>query len=258
MTPVLFVSHGAPTALFDRGDYAQHLREFGASVAPRAIVIISAHWISGRRLLISSAEHPETIHDFSGFGDELKRFLYPAPGDPKLAVTLATHLTAAGFAPHFLSRGLDHGAWVPLHHLYSAADVPVVSVSLPETFTVAEWRKFGAALRPLRKDGVLFIGSGGMVHNLGAINYHASGAPPKWATEFEAEALKRVTKSDLEGLMALVATPLGHQAHPTDDHFLPLVVAGSLADRDATPGVVHAGFTFENLSMLTLAWRGGD
>ncbi|MGZ3407718.1 MAG: DODA-type extradiol aromatic ring-opening family dioxygenase, partial [Polyangia bacterium] len=190
MTPVLFVSHGAPTvALETEAPFAAALRGFGEHVRPAAIAIVSAHWqTNAPQVRVTGAARPPLIYDFGGFPDEMYRLQYPAPGAPELAREIVDALASAHAidgAPKWEAvvdetRGWDHGAWVPLKLAYPAAEIPVVQISLP-TASPAALLAMGRALAPLRANEVLVIGSGTVVHNLRAI-----GQEGAWARTFDA------------------------------------------------------------------------
>ncbi|MBA3684725.1 MAG: dioxygenase [Planctomycetes bacterium] len=254
--PTLFISHGAPTLAIDDGPTARFLRELGTMLPrPRAILCASAHWATSAPQA-SDAIDPETIHDFSGFGGVLDEFTYPAPGDPVLAQRAVDLLRAAGFAgAATAARGFDHGAWVPLSLMYPDAEVAVVQVSLQPRLGPAHHLALGRALRPLRDEGVLVIGSGSASHNLGELA-GGSAQPPGWMTAFDdwlTAAVGEGREADLIAYRALA--PHAERNHPSDEHLLPLFVA--MGAGDGGPGrLVHAAVTFGVLSMACFAFAG--
>jgi 4,5-DOPA dioxygenase extradiol len=259
--PVLFVSHGAPTAALDAGPYAAALRRFGdgltGAARPSAIVVVSAHWQVRGAVGVTGAARPETIHDFSGFPETLYRLRYPAPGDPRLAARIAAHLSSAGVpASVSASRGLDHGAWVPLLLALPDASIPVVQVALPAVPPEA-LLGFGEALRPLRDEGVLLVASGGLVHNLGAIDFaHPDAAPAEWALEFERWAWERAALQEREPLARWQRlAPNAARAHPYTDHFDPLLVAVGAAWPGERAEPLYDAFAYSTLSLRTFAYR---
>jgi 4,5-DOPA dioxygenase extradiol len=256
--PVLFVSHGAPTEALEVDGWTEALRRFGREVArPEAIVSVSAHWVTRRTIGVTAARAPETIHDFYGFPAPLYRIAYPAPGDPALADRIVGRLNRAGFdAAADVARGRDHGTWSPLLHLWPLAEIPVVQVALPAALP-ADLARLGAALAPLRDEGVLLLASGGAVHNLGEIDFgDKDGKARGWAAEFDAWVGARVAALDLPALVRWRAeAPHADRAHPTTEHFDPLLVAvGARLPGDA-PAVVHEGFAYGTLSMRSFALR---
>ena len=257
--PVLFVSHGAPTVALEHGGLELALRDFAASVGrPRGILVVSAHWTARRALGITSAPHHRLIYDFGGFPEELYRLEWPAPGAPDLAARAAALLDAAAFhAGLDPLRGLDHGAWIPLRLAWPAADVPVVQVALPAT-DPDDLLRLGAALRPLRDEGILLVASGGIVHNLARVRFGDAGEPDPWAVRFDAWVRDRVAALDVAGLARWQDdAPEGFLAQPTPEHLDPLFVAlGARADDDR-PDMIHEGIVHGNLSMRSFALRPG-
>jgi 4,5-DOPA dioxygenase extradiol len=259
--PVLFVSHGAPTAALDRGPYAAALRRFGDGLSgaarPAAIAVVSAHWQHRGAVGITAAARPETIHDFLGFPEALYRLTYDAPGEPRLAARIASHLSGAGVpAVVSLTRGRDHGAWVPLRLALPDATVPVVQVSLPAVPPEA-LLAFGEALRPLRDEGVLLVASGGMVHNLGAIDFQNPGGPAApWAVAFDRWAWERAALQDREALARWRAlAPEPARAHPSTDHFDPLLVAVGAAWPGERAESIHDAIAYGSLSLRSFTYR---
>ena len=163
--PVLFVGHGSPMNAIEDNRWSRGFRSLGALLPrPRAIMSVSAHWYVEGTFTTASA-HPETIHDFGGFPEALYRIQYPAPGDPALALRAAS-LAGAGRATTTEGWGLDHGTWSVLLHLWPAADVPVVQLSIDGRLPPDRHLAIGRALAPLRDEGVLILGSGNVTHNL--------------------------------------------------------------------------------------------
>ncbi len=181
--PTLFVSHGAPNLVLQDLPVRAFLKQLASfAPRPRAILVVSAHWLTDEPTLDVSPR-PETIHDFYGFEPELYDMRYDVPGAPQLAEEIAETLLAAGFAPCTEMRGLDHGAWIPLVLAWPDARVPVTQLSLQPRRDAEHHYRLGLALSALRDDGVLVIGSGGATHNLGALG---SGTQlPDWAARFD-------------------------------------------------------------------------
>ncbi len=218
MLPSLFISHGSPMLALTPGPAHDFLRQLGRTLSPKAIVVVSAHWAS-ERLRVSASARPETIHDFGGFPRALFECQYPAPGEPELALRLARQLNAAP-----VERGLDHGAWVPLSLMFPAADVPVVSLSLPVTWSNQALVELGEKLAVLRAEGVLVIGSGSLTHNLAEMQ--AAGTPmPTWVGEFTDWIHGKLTTGERDALLEWETAPKARRNHPTPEHFQPLLVA---------------------------------
>ena len=251
--PSLFVSHGSPTFAVEPGQAGPLLAQLGREMLrPEAVLVLSPHWIT-RGLRVATTAAPETIHDFGGFPEELYRIQYPAPGNTALAMRALELLNAEGWqATPDGEHGLDHGAWVPVRHLFPDADVPVFQVSMPHTLDGAGAVKLGRALAPLAAEGVLIVGSGSITHNLRELRWNAAeGAEgPNYATEF-VEWARNAVKTHDENALAnyLSAAPHARRAHPTPDHYLPLPFAFGAADGNAPVRVIDGGMTFGVLAM---------
>lgn len=247
--PTLFLSHGAPDLVLSDHVAVDAMRQIvNTYEIPRAIVVISAHWISRDKVAVSSSATPETIHDFGNFGAELYQLRYPAPGDPQLAAQIVDLLKSAGLqATTDAQRGLDHGAWMPLLLMYPQADIPVVQISLPGVNPDACLR-LGQAIAELRNEGILVIGSGGTVHNLRLL--HHNNQPEAWAESFADWLIQAVEGNRIDLLLdAEEQHPLFRKAHPTTDHFVPLLVAWGAADPTRPGKRFHHSFTYGNLGM---------
>jgi 4,5-DOPA dioxygenase extradiol len=248
--PSFFVSHGAPTLALDPGETGAFWRRLAAELPrPEAVLCVSAHWTSAEPA-VSGAARNETIHDFSGFPAPLYRIAYPAPGAPALAERVAGLVAAAGFAATIdRARGLDHGAWVPLREMYPAADVPVLQLSVQPERDAAWHLRLGAALAPLRDEGVLVLASGGAVHNLRTIA-RDGGPTPAWAQAFDDWLAAALAAGDAAALLDWQnKAPQARQAQPTAEHFMPLFVALGAAGAGAHGARLHSGFTLGSLSM---------
>lgn len=248
----MFVSHGSPTLALEPGETGVALRRLGMQLPrPSAMLVISAHWITPVPT-VSRAAQPETIHDFSGFPAELYQLRYPAPGAPETAQAAALALQKAGIASQLDERyGLDHGAWVPLRLMYPAADIAVAQLSLQPDRDPAWHFRLGRALRPLREQGVLIIGSGSITHNLRAVFNHPQGAlAPAWVTEFCDWIAAHIDAGDIDALTDYRArAPHAVQNHPTDEHLLPLFVALGAADEVSSARHLNHVMTFGLLAM---------
>ena len=258
-TPVLFISHGAPTFALEPGRLGARLTALGKELSGvKAVLVVSPHWqTDGLRVMANNS--PATLHDFGGFPRPLYDLQYPASGHLEFAVKASRLLHGAGFGVSLDDeRGLDHGAWVPLMHLLPAADIPVFQVSLPHTLDAAGALRLGRALAPLRQDGVLIIGSGSMTHNLD--EFRASGTgEAAYAREFASwvrQAVLADAKDQLVDYRRLA--PHAERAHPTEEHFLPLLVAMGAGDGETTVQVIEGGITYGMLSMESYAWGLAD
>jgi 4,5-DOPA dioxygenase extradiol len=248
--PALFVSHGAPTFALDPGLLGPKLKQLGERLPDlAALAVVSAHWQTDAVRVMQTAA-PETLHDFGGFPEALYRLRYPAPGAPSHASDTVALLKAAGIEASLDDRrGLDHGAWVPLLYLLPKAQVPVYQVSMPFDLDARGALRLGKALKSLRQRGVLVMGSGSLTHNLGEIGLSDPNAT-RYAAEFTAWIRAHIEKRDLQALAEYRRrAPHAERAHPTEEHFLPLLVAlGASGDGDAVT-VLDGGMTYGVLSM---------
>lgn len=222
--PTVFVSHGAPTFALDPGRHGAQLRALGERLPrPKAMAVVSAHW-QAAELRVGTAAQPATLHDFGGFPAPLYQLRYPAPGAPELARRALALLQQAGWAAREdESRGLDHGAWVPLMHLYPEAEIPVFPIAMPRDLDEAAALRLGRALAPLADEGVLLIGSGSLTHNLYETRFGDPNAEP-YVHAFANWTAAQLRAGRPEALR-LDDAPAGRRAHPTAEHFLPLLVA---------------------------------
>lgn len=236
--PALFVSHGAPLFAVDTGSSGPALQAWGTALRERhdlkGVVVMSPHWMPLRPTVMAHAQ-PETWHDFGGFPPALYELQYPAPGSPALAERVRVLLDADQI-PVVVDdqRPRDHGAWVPLMHLFPQADVPAIQLGLPLQAKPADVFRMGRALRGLRDEGILLMGSGSMTHNLreffgGMPPIDSEPAPYVVAFARWVEAL--VMLNDKNGLLRYEQIgPNAKRAHPEDDHFLPLFFALGASD----------------------------
>ena len=249
MLPSLFISHGSPMLALQPGASGPALQRLAADLPrPRAIVVMSAHWES-RELLVSGSPAPETWHDFGGFPRELFAVQYPAPGDPALAQQIVELLAADGLPAHLDNqRPFDHGTWVPLSLMYPAADIPVVQVSLPSHMGPALQTRIGQALRSLREQGVLLIGSGSITHNLGELDWRAGPESIEpWAGDFRDWVVDKLSAQDETALHDYrKQAPYAVRSHPSDEHLLPLYFARGAGGEFS---IAHQGFTLGALGM---------
>lgn len=255
--PALFVSHGSPMVAVENDGYTEALTRFGRLHADaKAIVVVSAHWQTRGGALVTASEKPPTLHDFGGFPDALFALTYPCPGHPALAARVVQRLAGEGITAQLdQARGLDHGTWVPLRRTHPAAKIPVVQLSLPWPRTPADMIRAGLALAPLRREGVMLVGSGGAVHNLGQVVFGDKRAPvAPWAGEFDAWVKRKVEAFDVEGLARWAEeAPNGARAHPTSEHFDPIFFALGAALEGDRLSTVFEGFVHGTLSLRTFA-----
>ena len=254
-TPVLFISHGAPTFAIEPGLLGPQLRSLGAQLTGiKAVLVVSPHWQT-QVLTVMATPHPETLYDFGGFPASLYELTYPAPGSSAMAVQAAQLLTTAGFVTELDDRrGFDHGAWVPLYHLLPQAQVPVFQVSMPISLSTEQAVTLGRALAPLRAQGVLILGSGSLTHNLREFRGPSAEAAD-YVQQFETWVDTAVLANDMQALMTYRSqAPHAQRAHPTEEHFLPLLVAmGAQLPGDAVQ-LIDGGIEHGILSMDSFVW----
>ncbi|MCW3472974.1 DODA-type extradiol aromatic ring-opening family dioxygenase [Limobrevibacterium gyesilva] len=257
MLPSLFISHGSPMLPLVETPARDFLAGLGGTLPrPKAILVASAHWET-ERPTVNAVARNDTIHDFFGFPRALYELSYPAPGDPALAERVSDLLGAAGLASEVdRSRGLDHGAWVPLLLAYPDADIPVLQVSVQSHLGPAHHLQLGQALAPLRAEGVLVIGSGSFTHDLR--RFRGQGIDTPEAPDVVAfsdwmdEALAEGRRSDL--LTYRNKAPHAADEHPTEEHLLPLFVAMGAGGEGATPRRIHKSANYGVLRMDAYAF----
>jgi 4,5-DOPA dioxygenase extradiol len=250
--PTLFVSHGSPMLFLEKDLPARSfLASLGAVIpTPKAIVAVSAHW-NTERPAVSTTARPETIHDFYGFPEALYRLHYDAPGAPELAERVG-QLTGAVRAEY----GLDHGAWVPAMLGWPKADIPIFQLSVQPYLKPADHIALGRKLAALRDEDILVMGSGSATHNLRRLVRGAHDTPPEpWARAFDDWVADKVEQGDETALANYRSeAPHAREAHPTDEHFLPLHVAYGAAGPAARGKALHRSFTSGNLSMAAYSF----
>ncbi len=251
--PVLFIGHGSPMNAIEQNAFTDALVRLGQELPrPKAVCVVSAHWVTSGTHVVKSA-HPRTIHDFYGFPRPLYEVEYPAPGAPNEAANVATD---PEITPDE-SWGLDHGAWSVLRHMYPKADVPAFQLSLDDRRRFKQHLELGREIKKLRERGVLILGSGNIVHNLGRIDWTSPHGAYDWAREFDGKVKAAVDAHDAETLAepqrwgeSLLTT-----AHPTVEHYLPLLYCmGSTDDRDEV-SYPYEGFDFGSISMRAILFR---
>lgn len=249
--PAMFIGHGSPMNTLERNRYTEAWRRLGASLpTPRAVLCISAHWYTNATA-VTAMERPRTIHDFYGFPDELFAFDYPAPGDPEIADLVVDTVEPQWVGLDVDSWGLDHGTWSVLAHLFPDADVPVLQLSINALKPLDDHVDIGARLAPLRAQGVLVVGSGNIVHNLGRIDPSRPNQGFDWARRFD-EAAQEVLRQRPGDVLELVDHPDFDLAVPTPDHFIPVLhIAGLAAASSTAPDVIVEGCALGSLSMTS-------
>jgi 4,5-DOPA dioxygenase extradiol len=253
MLPAIFFGHGNPMNAVQNNNYTDAWRRIGQTTPrPKAVLSISAHWfVAGTGVTIAAT--PRIIHDFGGFPEELYLLQYPAPGDPDLARTVQTLL-----APLDVKLdggwGLDHGTWSVLRHVYPDADVPIVQLSIDKEKPASFHFEIGRKLAPLRKAGILIIGSGNVVHNLHAYAWGRNEPEPyDWAIRFEDEAKRMILAGKHESLINYEALgPDAARSIPTPDHYLPLLYVIGATQQGEIIRFPVEGIEGGSLSMLAV------
>jgi 4,5-DOPA dioxygenase extradiol len=233
--PTLYLSHGAPP-LFDDAGWIQELFAWAQALPrPRAILIVSAHWESAPLSLSASAPGTPLVYDFAGFDRRYFEMRYATPDAGALAARVAAAMPDTEPVHQHASRGLDHGAWVPLKVMYPGGDVPVLQLSMP-THDPGRLLDIGRRLRPLRDEGVLVIGSGFMTHGLPYLTREmvSEGSVPSWSADFDAWVADALARGDVDTLASYRSkAPAVQFAHPTVEHYTPLFVTlGAATDAE--------------------------
>ena len=242
--PALYLSHGAPP-VFNDAHWMDQLFAWSLSLPkPTAILIVSAHWEAAPLMISAPEAGTPLVYDFSGFGRRYFEMSYATPDASALAGQV-TALLSAGEAVHeHPSRGLDHGAWVPLKVMYPYADVPVLQLSMP-THDPDRLFMIGEKLRPLREQGVLIIGSGYMTHGLPFLGRDSweQNVVPGWSRDFDAWAAEALAAGAVDTLADFHRAPGMPYAHPTVEHYTPMFVTfGAASDPTAPPKIIIDDF----------------
>jgi 4,5-DOPA dioxygenase extradiol len=253
--PVLFVGHGSPMNIILENSYTRSLAKTAREIPkPKAILVISAHWLTNGTF-VTCVEKPKTIYDFYGFPEELYQLNYPSPGSLENAqLTIKMGKSAQIKCGNW---GLDHAAWAVLKHMYPNADVPVFELSLDYS-PYNDWNpksmeyhyNLGSELAPLREKGVLIIGSGNIVHNLGIIDFDIDAKPFEWAVKFDEQVKQCLVSGNHKALINYLK--LGKEANyavPTQDHYLPMIYSIGLQNKGEKLKFIHEGFQHGSVSM---------
>ena len=234
--PSIYLSHGAPPLFDDAPWIAQLFRWSQALPKPRAVLIVSAHWESAPLTLSAPAAGTPLVYDFGGFAPRFFAMTYPTPDARRLATSVTALLSGSEQVHEHPTRGLDHGAWVPLKVMYPYADVPVLQLSLP-SHDPDRLLRIGERLRPLREEGVLIIGSGYLTHGLPFLDRESfeHNVVPGWSADFDAWAAEALAAGAVDTLADFRAAPGMPYAHPTVEHYTPLFVTLGAADDPTAP-----------------------
>jgi 4,5-DOPA dioxygenase extradiol len=222
--PALYLGHGAPP-LVDDPLWVVQLEAWARTLPrPSAILVVSAHWEAAPLTIAATSDAAPLVYDFYGFPDRYYRATYPAPGAPSLAARIRSLLDGLETVADQPDRGLDHGAYVPLTVMYPEADIPVLQISMP-SLAPGRLLSIGEALRPLRDEGVLIIGSGFLTHGLPFLrDFRFNAPPPAWSAEFDNWAAEQLDSGDIDALAGLRGAPAVQYALPTAEHYAPMFV----------------------------------
>lgn len=255
--PVLFMGHGSPMNGIQSNEFSNKWKELGKTIPqPRAVICISAHWLT-RGTHITAMNSPRTIHDFGGFPEDLHKVQYPAPGNPKLAneTKELVKKTQVGLNHDW---GLDHGTWTMVRHMYPKANIPVLQFSIDYYKDPQYHYDLARELAALRKKGVLIIGSGNMVHNLGMIAWDKLDAPEygfDWAIEMNTLFKKHIADGNHQALIAWEKlNKAARLAIPTPDHYLPLIYTLALQDKNEKASFFNDKAVGGSLTMTSVAF----
>lgn len=259
--PTLYVPHGAPTFALRPGAAGAALSARARQLpTPRAILVVSPHWDTAIPT-VGYAERPETIHDFWGFPEALYALRYPATGCPEAARLVSTALQAAGLPVGAdATRGLDHGAWVPLRMMFPEADIPVIPLSIQSSGDAAYHYQLGRALSGLPAQGILIVATGSITHNLRDYQKASmtGGQTPAYVHEFAGWIAAQLAAGDTDALLDYrQRAPDARRAHPSDEHLLPLYVALGAGGINATAERFHAGIDDYVIAMDAYAFTSG-
>lgn len=254
--PAIFLSHGTPQIILDTTPAHDFLVELGQTLSkPSAIIVFSAHWET-HGLKIMATESPKTIYDFGGFDPVLYTMTYPAQGAPELAQKIQNMLRDKEIDSAIDTlRGLDHGAWIPLKLMCPDANIPVLQISIPRGISPEEISKIGRLLSILRRENILFIGSGSFTHNLYEFRGQAVDGPPApWAKIFADWMTDKLSRGDTKALLDYRnEAPNAVENHPTEEHLLPLFAmlgAGNMTP----PKHIHSSYNHAILAMDAFQW----
>jgi 4,5-DOPA dioxygenase extradiol len=228
--PVAFIGHGSPENALGNNPFSNTWKRLGEMIPKPALILsISAHWVTQEGIAVTAIEHPRTIHDFYGFPDELYRIEYPAPGSLEGAKLVQNLVRSSSIGLDY-EWGLDHGTWSVLRHMYPDADIPVIQLSLNYNQPLSLLYRIGKELNLLRTRGVLILGSGNLVHNLMMLNMRAKPYP--WAVEFDDIVKTNLETRDYDSLINYTKYHISSLAHPTSEHYLPLICVIGAAGGD--------------------------
>lgn len=248
--PTLFIGHGSPMNIVANNNYTKSLKDLGQKITrPKSILVISAHWLTEQPQVLN-VDHPKTIHDFGGFPEELYQIAYPAPGAPELANEVVS--CSDGQVSLTDRWGLDHGAWAVLLHMFPNHDIPVTQLSIGKKLNSLEHYKLAQKLKALRSNGTLVIGSGNLVHNLREFSFDENAPVESWSQNVDQWMKKNIFERKDENMLNPIPElkELWSRAHPTAEHYMPILYALGASDRSE-----KVSFVFEEIQNGTISMR---
>lgn len=251
--PVYFIGHGSPMNALEQNEFTKSLSRMRELFPePKAILCISAHWMT-EGSWVTAMPKPKTIHDFYGFPEQLSQVQYPAPGDPELAALICNQISDVH--PNSETRGLDHGTWAIVRHIFPAADVRVLQLSLYMEKPAEYHFKLGQKLRFLRDQGVLIIGSGNVVHNLRMMDWTTDAAPFDWAVEYDGWIKAKLLARDFKSLTENFRDgDSGKLSVPTPEHYYPLLYSIGASHESDDLRFIFEGIHNASISMRTMSF----
>jgi 4,5-DOPA dioxygenase extradiol len=246
-TPALFIGHGSPMNAISNNEYTKSLAKYAKSIKPpSAIIVVSAHWET-HGSFITGSTHPEQIYDFFGFPDELYEVQYSPPGLPELA----HQIESAGIeikVDH--KRGIDHAGWAVVKHMYPNQNIPLLEISLDVNKSFNEHFNLAKELIKYRRDNILFIGSGNIVHNLREITFEDNVAPFEWANEMDHWFKEQIDNDDIENILNYPKILPNHRrGMPTTEHFLPFLYTLGMKHPGENIRTIHESIQNGSISM---------
>jgi 4,5-DOPA dioxygenase extradiol len=253
--PVLFIGHGSPMNAIEQNSYTDSLAALTRRIPrPRAVLCVSAHWMT-EGTWVTRMPNPRTIHDFYGFPKELFDVRYPAPGSPEIADLMVATMKDPQIIADNEMWGLDHGTWAVLRHIYPAADVPTLQLSIYMEQPPEYHYRVGKMLRALRNQGVLIIGSGNIVHNLREIRWEENPPAYDWAIEFDEWVKEKIESRNHEALQKeFLVSRSGQLSVPTPDHYYPLLYVLGASDENDSLSFEYEGIQNGSISMRSVSF----
>lgn len=253
---IIFLAHGSPMNAIEENEFTKSLQKLGQEYQDiEGILMVSAHWMT-KGTYVTSMNKPKTIHDFFGFPDELFKIQYPAPGSPELAKNISSNISNFSIKQDSTEWGLDHGTWSVLKYVFPKANIPVVQLSLDMTQTPEFHFKLGKELQYLRKQNILIMASGNIVHNLRKISWQITAPPHAWSIEFEKWYKTNLESKNYGELTnSFLKTESGRLSNPTLDHYLPsLYILGASTPEDKLD-ILFQGIQNSSISMFSFRLR---